>query len=115
MKKLIIAAMILTATTAMAKGPLQKETGVKAVIQGFAPDGTKSTAVTALISTTVDASTSAAFSIYCAADSKIRLMPTSAKSTYKQNTIPGGSWYTRVVNATTPFVNYSGACELQLD
>lgn len=114
MKRLIIIIAILAAAaTVWAKGPLQKETGVNAVIQGFAPNGTLSTATTALISTTVDMSTYTAFALYCAADSKIRLMPTSAKGTYKQTTIPGGSYYVRIVNSATPFVNYSGACELQ--
>ena len=112
MKKLITALLVLTASTAFGAGFLQYDASQQTKIQGYAPDGAKMTAVTALVSTTVDMTNWLAFSVYCAVDSKLRLMPTSAKGSYAQHTIPAGVRVINVVNRNTPFINYSGACEL---
>jgi len=107
MKKLIIAAILLTASTAFSAGYLQRETGNTKEIQGFAPNGLYSAALT-VNSTTYDLNSFLAISIYAPADCKIRLMATSSKAGSVSEPILGGQWNTIIVNKATPFANVSG-------
>lgn len=111
MKKLIIAAIVLAASTAFAGGTFQTDASQQTKIQGYAEDGTLSTALTALKSTTVNMVNMLAYKLYCAADSKYRLTPTADKGAYPQHTVPGGVPKVGVVNKNSTFLHYSGACE----
>jgi len=107
MKKLIIIAFLMRASTVFAAGNFQTDVD-KRPIQGFAPDGSISEALT-VTSVTFNLTNRLAFGIYCPSDCKLRTMSTSAKGSNKQRTIPGGTWHIEVVNKETPFANISGA------
>ena len=107
MKKLLALTLILLACAASVPASQYLQPAVNAPVQGFAPDGTLSQALT-INSVTLDLSTSLAFGVYCPADAIARVLPTSAKSTYPSFTVPGGSWLIRVRNQATPFLNVSG-------
>lgn len=107
MKKLLIIATLLIATAAIAGTNLQPAGNNPSGVQGFAPDGTLSQALT-INSAIIDLSTSIAFGVYSPADCIARVLPTSAKGSYPSFTVPGGSWLIRVRNQATPFLNLSG-------
>lgn len=106
MKKLsLILAVLACAASAAASQYLQP--AVNGTVQGFAPDGTLSQALT-VNSVTIDLSTSIAFGVYSPSDCIARVLPTSAKGSYPSFTVPGGNWLIRVRNQATPFLNLSG-------
>ena len=125
MKKLIIVtiAMVAAAATTWAGGVLQSDglpnTPGRAKIQGFAPNGKKSQALTVNRSGTITlsgANGSAAWGVYAPADCSFRIQSTATRAGLVQ-TAPGGTWTIRVVNENSPFVSYSGCTsgQLQLD
>jgi hypothetical protein len=116
MKKWIILAVLALATTVFAGASQFRLAGPgRTAVQGFAPNGLFSQILT-VYSTSINMTDYLAYSLYAPTACKIRLMPTSAKSTYVQNTIESTVPYTRVVNTATPFVNFSGCAlgELQI-
>jgi len=106
MKRLVIIAL-LVATSAFAKGPLERETITNTPIQGFAPDGL-SAALLTVVDVAYDMSLFAAFSVYSPADCKIRFKASASKAGSISETVVGGQWSTFVVNKKTPFVSISG-------
>lgn len=107
MKKIFItiAALLAFTTFAHAESTL---VGGSRPIQTFAPDGTL-TATLSVNSSTADLSAYALFSVYSGSGTCfMRLMPTSAKSTYTSVPIPNTTWVTFAKNPVTPFVNMSG-------
>lgn len=106
MKKFIILCLILAATTVNAGGSLETASGTP--VQGFAPNGLYSALLTVNSVTYNLLNTFTAFSVYCPADAKMRLMTSTDKTGSISETIPGGSYHTLVVNRNTPFVNISG-------
>ena len=107
MKKLIIAAILLTATSAFAAGFLQQDASQQTKIQGFAPNGLYS-AVLTVNSTEFDFSSFLAYSVYAPADCKVRIKDSTTKTNHIQEPILGGQWNTIVVNKATPFADISG-------
>ena len=107
MKKLLVAALLLTAVCAFAAGPLEKDTRYSTPIQGFAPNGLSSALLT-VNSVTYDMSNYLGFSVTAPADCKIRLMATSSKTGSISEPVYGGQWNTLVTNRNTPFANFSG-------
>lgn len=105
MKTLIIA-LLLVATAAFAKGPLEKDTRYNTPIQGFAPNGLVSVLLT-VAGTTVDAGSLLAIAVYSPIDCKVRFMATTSKTGSVSHTLLGGQRTTFVINRTTPFVNLS--------
>lgn len=86
-------------------GKMQTDGGGQ-IVQGAAPRGDLTQNLTG-ISYTTDGK-GVWWAAYCAADSKARMMATSAKGTYKQFTIPATTWTGWVINQKTPFINISG-------
>lgn len=113
MKRLILITLALLCLAGIAAASQSLVNSSNAPVQDFAPDGTLSAAVTGNVSTTTDLSNNIKYGIYCGSASKMRLMPTSAKGTYPQHSIPASTWIVRTRNPATPFLNISGACELQ--
>lgn len=114
MKFLAILLVIVPATVfAAGTGMLEKDLNGYA-IQGGAPNGELSQTLT-VASTTVDGTGSIWWALYAPVDCKVRIMPTTAKSTYPQFTAVGGVLTSRLVNRTTAFINFSGCAggELQ--
>ena len=107
MRKLIIAALLMMASTAFAGGFMPRDSDkVKAPL--FSPDGTTAALLT-IASTTTDVTNSFMYSVIgTAATCKMRLMPTSAKGAYVAITVPAASYLTYAVNPATPFLNLSG-------
>lgn len=113
MKKLITLALLLMATTALAGGKLEKDLNGN-LIQGFAPDGNYSQTLT-VASVTYDMTSDMMWSLYAPSTGcKIRITPTSAKGSFPQHTIPDAMHIVRVVNRNTPFINYSGCTNGEL-
>lgn len=81
-------------------------------VQGFAPNGTKDVTL-AVTSQTVDMRNDLAWGAYAPADCKFRNMTTATKAG-SLHTLPGGSWFVRVVNPSTPFTNISGCTSGEL-
>ena len=116
MKKLIILALVLIASTAFAAGTIEKTGEGNIPIQGFAPNGTLGQALT-VNSTTVPMVGRMAFGVFVPSTTtgcKLRMMPTTAKSTYRQATVPDSTWNVRVVNSASPFANFSGCTSGEL-
>lgn len=77
-------------------------------VQGFSPNGLYNS-VTSTNATFHNLTNFLAYSFYCAADCKVRMLPTAAKGTYPAMTAIGGEWYTFVKNTATPFINISSS------
>ena len=106
MKRLIVLALVLVATSAFAVSEPEKRGGIP--IQGFAPNASYQQILT-VASTTIDISDNLWWGIYAPTACKYRLMPTSAKGTYPQFTVPATSPMGMVIHrASTSFLNLSG-------
>lgn len=113
MKKLIILALMLVATTSFAGGTIEKD-GKGNVFQGFAPNGILAQLLT-VVSTTVDMTSYAAYVLYPpSAGCKVRQMATTAKGANIQTIQPATTWIVKTVNRSTPFVNMSGCTAAEL-
>lgn len=110
MKKLIIALLLLP-TLAFAT-LLQKDSNGY-VMQGAAPDGTLSQTLT-VNSVTIDMSSNLWWGLYAPTACKVRLMPTTAKASYPTFTAPINTLTQRYINKLTPFVNFSGCTNGEL-
>ena len=86
-------------------GKMEKD-GNNNVVQGAAPRGDKTIALTG-VSYTTDGS-GVWWGAYCTTDAKVRTMVTSAKGANKTWTIPALTRVGYVINKGTPFVNISG-------
>ena len=114
MRKLIIITLVAVAAAASivyAGGVLQSD-GVpnapgRMKIQGFAPDGKKSQALTVNRSGTISLSTSASYGAYSPTDCVYRIQSTATRAGLN-HTLPGGQRLVNVVHENTPFVSYSG-------
>ena len=115
MKKLIVLALVLISSTALAAGFLEVDkTATK--IQGYSPDGTLGQALT-VNSTTVDMTNAMAFGVYVPSTTttcKIRTTATIAKGANRQATVPDSVWNIRIVNKLTPYANFSGCTSGEL-
>ena len=112
MRLLLLAALLLASVTANAANQGDGSLLYQGTyVQGWSPNGLYSAVLTA--STTHDLTNFLAYGVYCAADCSVRLMPTSAKGSYPQFTVPAGGWFVAVKNIATPFVNVSGAHQWQ--
>lgn len=107
MKRLIIMALLLAATSALAAGYLQKDPAQNYPIQGFAPSAKKIQSLTINRSGNIDNRSAAAWSVYAPADCYFRIQSTATRAGIV-NTAPGGTWTTRVVNGDAPYASYSG-------
>lgn len=103
---LIFTLLIIIAVPALAGNSLQSSP--VGPVQAHAVDGRLVQTLTGK-SHILDATNWVSYGIYCASDAKLRSMPTSAKGSYKQLTVPGGSWYVRGRHIGTPFLNLSTA------
>lgn len=115
MKKLIIVALVLVASTSFAAGFLERDRDTVR-IQGFAPDGTLGQALT-VNSTTVDMTNALAFGVYVPSTTttcKVRTMLTTAKGSNRQRTVPDSVWNIQLVNKATPYANFSGCTSGEL-
>lgn len=112
MKKLTIVFAVLAVlicSVAYGAGRLEIDTRNNNPIQGAAWDGAKSAAVT-VYSVIKDMRLWVAKTIYSTVDCWERSMPTatSTKSSYVKTPVIAGQWSPDVVNANTPFTNYTG-------
>lgn len=112
MKKLITLFLILIATTAFANGLLEKDRNGY-MVQAFAPDGTLSQTLT-VNSIFVDMSDSVYWNLYAPTACKIRITPTAAKGAYPVFTAAANLNTGKAVNRKTPFVNFTGCTDGEL-
>lgn len=113
MKKFIlIAFLVAIAATAYAAKPGLPVDGGGIRVMGFAPDGKKDITL-AVTSQTVDMRNDLAWSQYAPGACKFRSMTTATKAGLAR-TLPATTWNQRNVNASTPFINFSGCTSGEL-
>jgi hypothetical protein len=114
MKNVIILTllMVFAASSAFAlKVELQRD-GQGQKIQGFAPDGKKSQALT-VVYTVVDTSNDTAWESYTPTACSFRLQSTATKAGMKLS-LPANARIERKTNLSTPFVSYTGCTSGEL-
>lgn len=82
-------------------------------VQGYAPNGKKSTALT-VNSVTLNQANNVAWSVYTPTACKYRMMSTATKAGLTR-TIPVNSSITRYKNPATPFINITGCTSGEYD
>lgn len=113
MKKLIIAVLLLGVTcVAYADRQLQVD-GRSQTVQGFAPDGKKSQALT-VYKTTVNMSNDIAWNIYAGAACKFRVMSTTTVVGMTSTLPISTRSMVYGVNKNTPFINFTGCTSSEL-
>lgn len=116
MKKFIVAVLLLIATVAAAENQGDGSLLYRGTyVQGWSPNGLYTAVLTTSNSAAAihDLTDFLGYGVYCATECLLRLMPTAARGTYPQTTVPAGSWLINVKNKATPFVNISGAHQWQ--
>jgi hypothetical protein len=113
MKKILLtAAVVALASTAFATLPRLPVDGTGQKLQGFAPDGRKSSALT-VGSTVKDMTSDVKWSAYTPTACKFRLQSTATKAGAAY-TLPASAVTERVVNQSTPFINFTGCTSGEL-
>ena len=108
----IIAIILCTAGIVYAAKANLPVDGLGIRAQGFAPDGKKSVSLT-VVKQTVDMRDDIAYEVYAPTACKFRGM-TSATVRGTLSTLPANARLIRNVNATTPFVNFTGCTNGEL-
>jgi len=111
-KTLLVCALLTVASTAFAVKPELPRDGQGMKIQGFAPSGKKSVQLT-VNSQTTNYTDDIRWSVYTPTACGFRLMSTATKVGIK-HTLPANATTERVVNSATPYVNYSGCTNGEL-
>jgi hypothetical protein len=113
MKKILMTSVALVlASTAFATLPRLPIDGTGQKLQGFAPDGRKSSALTAN-SVVKDMTSDVRWSAYTPTACKFRILSTATK-VGPAYTLPAGATTERVVNQSTPFGNWTGCTSGEL-
>ena len=107
-----IMVLLIAAVAYAAKADLPVD-GKGIRIQSFAPDGTKSAALT-IAKQTVDMRDDIAWSAYTPTACKFRSMTTATFRDNALNTLPANTRTTMHVNAETPFINFTGCTSGEL-
>ena len=113
MKKLLVLLtliVLLLPTGIQAASSLRRDANGNAVHE-FSPQGNMTENLTTPGVVTKDMRTYVKGSIYSSTACKVRFMLNSSaalKATHTQSVVPAGAYYTRGVNAVTPFWNISG-------
>ena len=110
--KTLILVILLTASTVFANGLMEKDRNGN-IVQGFAPNGTLSQTLT-VNSVFVDMSDSLYWNLYAITACKLRITPTAAKASYPTFTAAVNTNVGRFVNRNTPFVNFTGCTNGEL-
>ena len=111
-KALIVCALLTVASPAFAAKPELPRDGQGMKIQGFAPSGKKSVQLT-VNSQNINHSDDIRWSVYTPTACGFRLMSTATKVGIK-HTLPANAVTERAVNSATPYVNYSGCTNGEL-
>lgn len=83
------------------------------IVQMFAPTGIR-TQILTVNSTIIDMSKDVMWEIYSPTACKVKILPTNAKGTYPNLTIPVTTRIQRGVNKSTPFINFTGCTNGEL-
>jgi len=111
MKTFLAIILTLIASTAVA-GLLMKDSNGN-LIQGAAPNGAKITLLT-VASTTVDMTDDVWWNLYAGTACKYRIMDTTDRTGHLQQTAPVNVSTSRIVNKNSPFINFSGCTNGEL-
>jgi len=109
---LVCTLLVAVASPAFAAKPELPRDGQGMKIQGFAPSGKKSVQLT-VNSQNINHSDDIRWSVYTPTACGFRLMSTATKVGIK-HTLPANAVTERAVNSATPYVNYSGCTNGEL-
>ena len=113
MKRFLMVLLLLAlAAPAMAVKPELPRDGAGQKVQNFAPDGGKTLLLT-IASTPVDMTGDLGWQLYSPTACKYRLMPTAVKAG-SALTVPVTTSIERRVNSATPFLNFTGCTNGEL-
>lgn len=110
--KILTVILLLIAAVALAARPELPKDGAGVKVQGHAPTGSKDVTLT-VASQTVNMTNDLSWSQYAPGACKFRTMSTATKAGIA-HTLPATTWNTRNVNATSPFLNFTGCTSGEL-
>ena len=114
MKKTLLIALVLTAFAIPVFAGLsqQMKDGANAIVETFAPDPTKSQALS-IVRTQVDMRNDITWNVYVSSNCKFRNTSTTTRTGTLQTVTSGG--YMRAVHRKYPFVSFSGCTSGELN